>query len=294
MSWILYAFVGITIWSATAVADQYFLLRHVSSKRFYVLVPALLQFSVLLPLAVFFSVPNASLPAIIAALMSGAAELFLLYYLFVAIGSDEVSRVFPLTTAGPIFTLLLGWLILHESLTSHQLLAVLLFVAGGFILAAKLGGTISFSKALRPLFIASLLTSIFILLLRYSFVSSDFWTGFFYSRLGFFIAGIVLFCLYREEILRQWRKLRGVRTALIANQLVALSGHGFYFLALSLAGAALVQSVLSTQSAIVFLFAIAVSYWKRDALAESLIASDLLQKAAGILLVIAASYLLIG
>lgn len=295
MTWLVFAFIGITIWSATAIADRFFLIRHVTSKRFYVVVPALLQFLVTLVLALlFFSIPHASPTAIATALASGAMEVVFLYYLFTAVSNDEVSRVFPLTAAGPIITLVLGRFVLHETLTSHQLLAFGLFLVGGFFLAAKFkGGGLSFSKAIKPLFIGSALTSIFTLLLRSAFVQGGFWAGFFYSRLGFFLGGTLVLYLYRAEIMQQWKVLRtGVRTILIGNQVAALSGHAFYFLALSLASAALVQSVLSAQSAIILVFAVLVSFWKKDIIEESLHGRDLSQKAVGIAFIIVASYLL--
>lgn len=294
MSWLAYAFIGITIWSATAVADRFFLLRHVTSKRFYVVVPSVVQFVAVLIAAAFFSIPHAAPISALAALLSGAAEVIFLYYLYTAVSGDEVSRVFPLTTAGPIFTLVLGWLFLHESLSIHQLAAFACFLVGGFLLAMRFGGGApSFSKAVQPLFIGSMLSSIFTLLLRYAFVSSDFWTGFFWSRVGFFIGGMIILWLYRDEVTAQWRALgMRARVALVGNQAVALSGHAFYFLAISLVNAALVQSVLGAQSAIILVMAVAVSLWRHDLIEESIAGRDLFQKAIGVGFVVVASYLL--
>ncbi|MBV9159006.1 MAG: EamA family transporter [Candidatus Kaiserbacteria bacterium] len=294
MTWLGYAFAGITIWSVTATADRFFLIRHVTSKRFYVVVPALLQFSVVLIFAIFFSIPHATPLAALAAIASGATEVILLYYLYTAVSSDEVSRVFPLATAGPIFTLVLGWLFLKETPTPHQLVAFVLFLIGGFLLAAKFNESgASISRAIKPLFIGALFTSVFTLLLRFAFVASNFWSGFFYSRLGFFIGGLIVLYMYRKEITHQWRELElGTRAALIGNQLAAFSGHAFYFLAISLASAALVQSVLGAQSAIILFFAVLVSLWNRDIVKESAAPRDILQKSIGVAFIVAASYLL--
>jgi hypothetical protein len=42
MSWLAYALIGMTIWSAAAIADRFFLLT-IKSVRFYLVLPTLLQ-----------------------------------------------------------------------------------------------------------------------------------------------------------------------------------------------------------------------------------------------------------
>jgi drug/metabolite transporter (DMT)-like permease len=219
-------------------------------------------------------------------------EAAVLYFLYVAVKSDEVSRVFPLTGLGPIMTLVIGWL---ESLEPLQLAAMCLFLVGGVILALEpgKGSRIVISKALRPIVIGSLLTSLFTLTLRFAFVASDFWSGFFYSRLGFFVAGLVILYLFRGEITKQWMSLpRRWHVGLIANQTLAFSGHLFYFFSLSLASAALVQATLSAQSGIIFIMALAVSWWSPKLLEERVTRAALLQKFIGIGLVTVAAFLL--
>jgi transporter family protein len=296
MSWLVYAFIGITIWSATAVADRFFLLKHVTSMRFYVVVPSLVQCAAVCLAALALGIPHVGTLSAAAAIASGVAEVVVLYYLYTAMSSDEVSRVFALTTAGPIITLVLGWLLLHEALSIREVVAFACFLAGGFLLAVRFGqGSFSISRALKPLFFGSLFTSVFTLLLRYAFVSSDFWTGFFWSRIGFFIGGIIVLFLYRTEIAAQWGRLAAsTRAVLIGNQVVALSGHAFYFLALSLSSAALVQSVLSAQSAIILVMAAVVAWWRHDLIGESIARHDLLQKGIGVAFVVVASWLLVA
>ncbi len=294
MTWLVYAITGMTIWSLASIGDKFFLLKHVKSKRFYVVVPATVQFIVTLPFVALFSVPHVTLSVFASAFASGVAEVVLLYYLYVAISFEEVSRVFSLTSIGPILTLVLGWFFLHETLSNRELLAFVLFLIGGLVLAAKSGsGRVRASKAIKPLLIGSIFFSGFTLLLRYAFVSSDFWAGFFYSRLGFFVGGLVVFLFFREEIVEEWHSLRSpVRLGIVGNQIMSTSGHAFYFLSISLANAALVQSVLGAQSAIILLFALIVSIWKPDILDESLEPRDLVQKGIGVAFVVAASYLL--
>ena len=296
MFWIVYALIGVTIWSATAVADRFLLVQHVQSKRFYVAVPAILQFLLVLILSPFFHLAQVSFPTICYALLSGISEAVFLYYMFVAVSNEEVSRIFSLTSVGPIITLIFGALFLGEVLTKNQFIAFGLFIAGGFLLAVKFGDgkeSFSLSRGIKPLLFGSALTSGFTLLLRFVFTKTDFWTGFFYSRLGFFLAGLVILFIWRKEIVLEWQHhSRKVRWLIIGNQTVAFSGHLFYFLAISLASAALVQSVLGIQSAIVLAMALIVSYWNPNLIHESLERKDIIQKIGGVVLVILATYVL--
>lgn len=293
MSWLAYAFIGMTIWSAAAVADRILLLR-IRSKKFYLAIPALLQLalaSILLPFMppLAFDVSSATF-----AVLSGVIEALLLYFLYAAVSKEEVSRVFSLTGLGPILTLVFGALFLGETLSSHQVIAFALFFAGGIVLSVQIGaGSISLSKGLMPIFIGSLISSLFFILLRHAFVSSDFWTSFYLSRIGFFAAGLVLFFAWREEIMHEWSRLTAdMRFAVLGNQIVSFSGHYFYFLALSLASAALVQSILSAQSGIIFAMAVIVAYWNRHLVEESIKRRDLVQKIIGIALTALATYIL--
>ncbi len=292
MTWLSFALIGMTIWSATAIADRYFLLQ-VKSVRFYLLLPTLLQLPLMALVMLYFPLQDIGSAATYAAIASGVLEAAVLYFLFVAIRSEEVSRVFPLTGLGPILTLIAGWLFLGDSVTSTQALAMGLFmIAGIFLSLTHGGGRIKISKALPPIFIGSFLTSAFMLTLKYS-VETDFWTGFFYSRIGFFLAGLVVLFVFAKEIRRQWSALRNtMRAGLIANQTISFSGHVFYFFSLSLASAALVQATLSMQSGIIFLMALMVSVVNPRLLEESTKSRDIIQKVIGIALAITATYLL--
>src|SRR5262245_26987768 len=96
MSWLPFALIGMTIWSASAVADRALLLR-VKSKKFYVVIPALLQLLLCLFLFPFMPPLGTSSSAILFALASGVMEVVILYFLYVAVSQKEVSRVFSLT-----------------------------------------------------------------------------------------------------------------------------------------------------------------------------------------------------
>lgn len=297
MTWLTLAFLGMFIWSCTAVVDRFALYGRVTSKRFYVVVPALLQLPLVLLFPIFFTPTSLEPITILVSIVGGLIEVALLYYLFVAMSAEEVGRVFPLTSVSAVLTLLAGVLFLNDTLSSSELLAFSLIVVGGVVLSIKIsesGTSLSFIKSLRPLLIGAALSSAYTLALRFAFTETDFATGFFFSRIGFFLGGMIVLVIWRKEIAEQWRVLsRNMRVLIIGNQAVAFSGHAFYFSALALANAALVQSVLAIQGVVIFIIASVVSFINPKLIAESITLRDLAQKGVGILLIVVALSLLV-
>jgi drug/metabolite transporter (DMT)-like permease len=296
MTWLWLAVAGMVLWSATAVFDRYALNGRVTSIKFYLTVPALLQFPLVLLLFPIFWPTDFTAKVIIFGLLAGLVEAFFIYYMYTAMSREEVTRVFPLMSLGTFFTLLGGWFLLGDTLTQNQLIAMLLLTVGGVVIAFKRDqaqGRYGISKGLLYLLLAMLLASAYTLSLRFVFIESDFATGFFFSRVGFFLGGIILLFVFREEIIEQWEKLQGSMKALIlGNHVVVFAGHALYFSALSLAAAALVQSVLSIQSIIVFVFALVVAKINPNWISESVTRHDLIQKSIAILLIVIALNLL--
>lgn len=296
MTWLSLALIGMFIWSIAAVIDRFALHGRIQSKRFYVVVPALLQFPLVLVFYPFFEPTSFDLSVIAISVLGGLLEVFLLYYLYVAVSSEEIGRVFPLMSVGAVFTLLGGWLLLGDTLEQRELFAFSLLIAGGVIIALKKqnAGTYRLTRSIVPLFILSFLGTAYTLALRYAFLESDFATGFFFSRIGFFVGGLVVILLYWSEIKKQWHALKNeMRSIVVGNQIVSFSGHAFYFSALALANAALVQAVLSIQGIVIFVLASIVSMYNPKLVGESLTRHDVIQKILGISIMALALNLLI-
>lgn len=298
MEWLILASSGMFVWSCTAVVDKFVLHNKISSQRFYVLVPALVQFPLTLAFFPLFKPTSFDPAVILTALGAGFIEGIFLYYLFKSISVEELGRVFPLASVSAILTLLGGFILFGETLTQTELFAFVTFVIGGVVLSVKKNietksyGFLSV-KVFRSLFLGALFISTYTLALRYTFLESDFATGFFFSRIGFLVFGLILLIFWRKELYEQWNKIDAkIRTIVIGNQVFAFGGHALYFSAIALASAALVQSVLAVQGLVVFMIASIVSYLNPNLVAESITRHDLIQKGIGVLLVVLALYLL--
>lgn len=284
MSWLPAALLGMVIWSVAAVVDKYALNGRVRSVRFYVCLPALIQFPLTLIFYPFFTPTSFDGLTVLVSLAGGILEALMLYYMFTAFSEEEVGRVFPLMSLGSALTLIGGWFILGDALESRELIAFALLLTGGFIIAIKPHAKrVRFTKAIVPILITCGLGSAYALSLRFAFLESDFATGFFFSRFGLFLGGVVILALWGPEIRKQWASLSAsMRTLVIGNQVVAFGGHAFYFSALALANAALVGSVLSLQGGLIFFMAAGLSLINPKFVGESITLRDVLQKLLGI------------
>jgi drug/metabolite transporter (DMT)-like permease len=295
MPWLMSALLGMSIWSVAAVVDRFALHGRVHSTRFYVVIPALVQLPLALLLYPVFAPTSFEVTTVAVSIFGGILEIFLLYYMFAALSVEEAGRIFPLIGFGALFTLLGEWLLLGGVLEAHEFGAFFLLIAGGVVIAFKRQPEgYRLSKSIRPLLLLSVFGAAYPLVLRYAFLESDFATGFFFSRVGFFAGGLFVLFFWRDEILGQWHELTtNFRVLLVGNQIVSFSGHAFYFSALALANAALVQSVLSIQGAVIFFIALVVSYVNPALVGESITKHDIVQKVVGISLIVVALNLLI-
>lgn len=298
MTWLTLAVSGMLIWSCTAVVDRFALHGRINSQRFYVVIPALLQLLLVLILYPYFTPTSFEATTVAVGIGGGLVEGFFLYYLFKGMSEAELGRVFPLASTSAILTLLGGYLLFSEQLSSNDLSAFLALVLGGVVLSVEkkrdgLSYKLVSLKALKPLAIGAVFISSYTLALRYTFIESDFATGFFFSRVGFFLFGLTTLLIWRHEIINQWRITTfKIKSVVIGNQLAAFFGHVLYFSAVAMTSAALVQSVLSVQALIVFILAILVSYINPNLVAESITRHDFLQKSIGVILVVIALFLI--
>ncbi|RMF54700.1 hypothetical protein D6745_04430 [Candidatus Woesearchaeota archaeon] len=277
-----------------SLVDRYALIFHVKSKKLYVLYPALTHLVVTFVIIQFFPIEKLSFDVLGWAILGGLLEVWTLYYLFTAISLEQITKVFPLSSLTSFLVLFLSWLLLNDPLSGSSLYAFFLFVAGGTILGVSHDKKkINLSKALKPLLITGFVGSFQIIVMKHVFNLTRFWTGFFYSRIGLFIGGLIIFLAWQKKIIKEWKKVKPkTHSLLFGNQIIAVFGHVFVYFALSLANSALVSSAYGIQHIMIFLMATFISIWKPEILKEELTKKEILKKAIGTLLVIAAIYFL--
>jgi uncharacterized membrane protein len=293
--WLLFAFSGPVLWAASTHIDKYLVdryFRHADTTVlmvFTALIGAMILpfIAVLHPQALRLTPPSALVMTV-----SGILYMTAMLFYLRAIQSEEASIVAPMFQASTIFTFLLGYLLLGETLTWAKIAGVALIVAGAVLLTTGQQGrayrvkTRLVSLMLACTFVVALSSVVFKLFA----VRSDFWTTTFWMFLGevFFGAWVLAIPRYRRQFSDLLKTNTGALLAVNgANELINLGGGlGVRFASL-LAPVALVSAISSTTTLFVFAFGIALTLLAPRVAQEDLSVANLIRKglAAGIVVV---------
>jgi len=293
--WLLFAFSGPVLWAASTHIDKYLVDRYFRHSDTAVLMvfTALLGVLALPPIWAF--VPGVlALPGLSIGVMTVSGIFYMgamLFYLR-AIQSEEASVVAPLFQANTLFTFLLGYLFLHETLGWLQGLGGVLVVLGA--LALSLDGKFHFGHfklslvllMLAATFVLALSTVVF----KIFAVHDEFWSTTFWNFVGegLFGAAILAIPHYRRQFLNLFRRHPGAVIGInAANELINLGGGLGVRYASLLAPVALVSAISSSATFFVFLFGILLTRFFPRLGHEDLSRGSLIRKGAGGLLIMA-------
>ena len=293
MLWLLFAFAAPMLWAASThidkfLVDSYFARGSVVGLLLYTSATGLLLAAAILVLR-----PNSwDLPLQSVSLMTASGVLTMVAMLFYlgALQTEPASSVVPWFQTAPLFGYALGYLILHETLSPHQI------VGGGAIIAGAIGLSLNDDAAHRNLkvrlavmmlicaFFIALSTAIFKLFA----IEDEFWTTTAWTSVGQALFGLTL--LVHPPSRRQVREMLGASTRRIAvvnafNEVINLGGALAQRYALLLAPLSLVQAIGSTGPVFVFVFGLVLSFIRPQLRSAELSSSSLLRKAAAILVI---------
>ena len=266
MSWISAALLGYSLQGVASVLDKFLLgERRIASPPLYAFGVALmsLPFLALLPFGVALFLPE----AILLGALSGFLFLFALLAMYRAIKRSEVSRAAPLVGVSTILFLFLLSLLFSISsgsgITALDILALALLAGGGVLLASG-GKGIRGPGFTRCVFVSGALFAASLIILRESYLVSNFMTGFLWSKFGMVIGGLMLFSVpsFRHAIASGSKRLTkpekrsfGTAVFFFLNQFFGGLGAIFVAFALSLGPATFVQGLGGVQYGVVFVLA---------------------------------------
>ena len=291
--WLLLAFCGPVCWAVSTHIDKYLVDRYFrdSDTAVLMLFTALLGV-VLLPLIWWIepAILKPSWTGIGVMTASGVLYMGAILFYLRAIQSEEASVVAPLFQASTLFTFLLGYLFLHESLGMHQLFGIALIVGGALTLSLRSGAK---AKKFKGSLIALMLGATFVLALasvafKYFAIRDDFWTTTFWTFVGEGLFGALLLMIpgYRRQFVELFRQNPGAVIGVnAANELINLGGGLSVRYASLLAPVAVVSAISSTTTFFVFFFGILLTLFFPRLGREDLSAGNLIRKALGAVLI---------
>lgn len=248
-------------------------------------------------------VPSA--PVLIAGLLAGAIYVYALIAYYSALREGEASRVVPLLGGMiSVFTFLLAWIFLGERLNQSQIFAFVAIVAGGYLLASEH----AISHAITPLHTPASRRILFLIalgallfasanvLVKFAYTFHTFSGGFALRALGTFLGGLTLLVIAktRTQIFESFRAPDRTKGGLIflAGQAIAATSFVVLNYAFSIGSVTLISALAGVQYVFIFLFTIFLSLLFPKIIKENTSFPVLIQKSAGISLIIAGVFLL--
>jgi drug/metabolite transporter (DMT)-like permease len=218
-------------------------------------------------------------------------------YLY-ALDLDEASFVTPFYQTVPIFAFFLGYFILGETITLAQGLASFVIIAGALALSFEFGRRgVRFKRNVVALMLAaSFLSAINGVIFKLIALDKGFWVSLFWGFVGQVVAGLTfLVCVpsYRRDFLGLFKQQKVAAVGLIAASRILVSvSEAVTLYATLLAPVALVLLVNSFQPLFVLALGVVLTLFFPRVAKESLGRMKMLQKGAGIGLMLVGGYLI--
>ena len=301
MNWFLIALIPPAVWSATNHIDKYLISKFFKGGG----VGALMVFSsliglFLLPFIAFlhpevlvFSTKN------ILIVLNGFLYVLAVLPYFYALQKDEASTCVPLFQFIPIFSYILAYFVLGETLSSNQLLGGLLIVAGAIGISLNLsdGKKIKFKKEVFWLMmLSSLIFALNFLFFKYFAIQSSFWFTSFWEYVGFAIFAFLLMVFvksYREQFINVMKTNRVVVLSLNgANEILNIIAKVSFNFASLLTPITITWIVNGFQPLFVFGYGVILTLFLPKIVKEDIGRKSLIQKMLAILVMFIGTYFL--
>ena len=273
--------------ATTVIIDKILLRKQIPNPTTYVFYLSILGFLVLIliPFGVIFE-PVSFFYSILSGILFNLGLLLF----FQALRAGEASVVQPVVgSLNPLFSLIIGWLLLSQALTNIQFLSFVIIIAGTLILTYNLWiSKLEFNKQLLLMFLAGVFFALSYITLREAFLQSNFLTGLTVSRLGggLFALTFLFFPQTRREIfsskLTRHHFANKLSLLLFAGQTMGAVSGLLITYAVSLTNPALVNSLFGIQYLVILGAALFLAHEHRSKLLdERLTKGALVQKFIG-------------
>jgi drug/metabolite transporter (DMT)-like permease len=301
MNWFFIALCAPFLLACANHNDKFLLSRYLKEKNIGSIVIFSSLFSgVAIPIVLFIQpdVYDVSLVQGCAVVATGILSVFAVVCYLHALDLDEASFVTPFYQTAPIFAYFLGYFILGETITLAQGLGSFVIIVGALALSFEFGRRgMRFKRNVVALMLAaSFLSAINGVIFKLIAVEKGFWVSLFWGFVGQVMAGLMfLVCVpsYRRGFLGLFKQQKVAAVGLIAlSRILTSVSEAVTLYATLLAPVALVLLVNSFQPFFVFTFGVVLTLFLPRVAKESLGRMKMLQKGAGIGLMLVGGYLI--
>lgn len=296
MNWITITIIGYTLLAVEAVMSKYILAGRMKGWRLYTFYVGIFSLFTLV-LSPFGLKWGGTIPFLIT-FFSGIIFYISLGFLFSALLRSSTERVYTLQGASiTLLTLLFSFLLLGEIVYLSKIIAIVLLVIGGFFISFKFYRGRFFS-GWQKVIIAALLSSVSLIMLKYSYNGQSFITGYVFNRMGIFSGALLSLAVpaFRREILNNWKKKSvSQNTINFAGTIIAKTIAGIAMLlinyAIFLGSVSVVCALVSVQYLLTFAFVFGLSFYFRKIFVQHMTWQNIFSKIVGIALITAGTIL---
>jgi drug/metabolite transporter (DMT)-like permease len=274
MNWIAIAIFAYFLVGLEVILDKFLLsskrVSHPSVYTFYSGALSAMALLILAPFGFHLVKFNQAVPSLLAGLVFTYGVLCL----FFALNVSEASKVTPVVGAViPLATYFFSLFFLREGLTKHQLEGVALLILGGIFISIEL--PLKFKK--KNFFAgfyysvaAGILLAIAATAFKYFYSRDNFINVFIWTRLGLFVGALslLLFSFWRKIILKSLRGFKDPQPEnyktgglFVGNKILGGIGSILTQWSIALGSVTIVNALVSTEYAFIFLMGLVSSLW---------------------------------
>ena len=297
MLWMAVTLTGYFFNAVTALIDKYLLAGHIKAPAVYAFFVSLFSLFALLFIPFGFRFFGWQITGLF--LLSGMLFLYGLLVFYFSVQRWEISRASPLlgtvVSVTALSAVFLPGAFAEESFTLMHILALLLLISGGFLISfdlpLKRGENVSVA-----VIAAGITIGVSLLLLKYGYArtNSNFISGFVWSRIGMFAAGLSLFAVpaFRAQILEALNQfsmaskpLRRTGLIIMTNKICGGIASFLITYATFLGPISFVQALSGTQYVFLLALVLPLSWRYPQVFGERLFFWDWFQRASAIALI---------
>lgn len=321
MSWLAIVLFSYFINAGVYVADKFLLSKKIHSSVSYAFFVGIWSIFNLVILPVAWWVPN--LRELGIDLIAGILFLATLIFWYKALHQSEATRVVPIVGAlVPIFSFILSYIFLGESLSKREVLAFFVLIQGGILISVKqtkvyllgmvadrfrevfgnaLGGLHAYYRPTGRLIFNSTISAFFFaayyVMIKYVYMTQPFVGAFVWSRLGTFVGALMIL------LVPQWREMikshksgdsGGSFAFFIFVRLLAAMAFIMLNWSISKGNVAMINALQGVQYLFLFFIVLFMSSKYPAIMKEELGGGVMVQKIMGATLVTTGLYMLVG
>ncbi|HKK53937.1 MAG TPA: EamA family transporter [Patescibacteria group bacterium] len=308
MTWLSVAIIAYFLLALVNILDKFLLENAVNSSRAYTFLVGVLGMVVFVLAPWFLRWPG--IEQFFFNILIGTLFPLALLFFYAALRKGEASKTLLLVGgAVPVFTLIFSLILLNESFSSRQWLALSFLLVGTIIISwlpekqnfwhkALEVLKINRKKAYKGLILASLAAiffSLFFIGSKEAFNNQEFFSAFIWIRGGSFIF-VLLFLFHnksRKTIFKNIKKLNTKKGSIfIANQGLAAGGFLMQNYAISLTSVALVNALQGVQYVFIIIIGVIATLFFPKFLSENISKPIIIQKIIAVILIAFGLYLI--